>query len=63
MTFLCVIALRNKTAANTLFSSFDNANDCLCRRDVTLLCILKKPECRQIRSNVFRFIDNFPLRS
>ena len=33
------------------------------QRDVTLLLCVKKPECRQIRSNVFRFIDNFRLRS
>ena len=31
MTFLCMIALRNKTVAYTLLPPFDNANGRLCQ--------------------------------
>ena len=31
MTFLYIIALRNKTVAHTFLPSFDNANDRLCQ--------------------------------
>ena len=50
MTFLCMIAFRNKMVAHTFLLSFDNANDHLCSerdpdillpwlRDVTILSI------------------------
>ena len=31
MTFLCMIALRNKTIAEAFLSTFDNANGRLCQ--------------------------------
>ena len=37
MTFLCKIALRNKTAAHSFLQSFDKANDCLCPEELYVI--------------------------
>ena len=40
MTFLCMIALRNRTVAHTFLPSFDNANGRLCQERLSRSRIL-----------------------